>query len=83
MAAVAAANTVHWTVPHNLLRNPEAQAHLGQRTTSVSILAPADKKTHTDEPHLNMEVTNSQVSERTPTQTQGMVTVFMNWLNWW
>lgn len=30
-----------------------------------------------------MEVTISQVRERTPIQTQGMVTVFRNWLNWW
>lgn len=30
-----------------------------------------------------MDVTISQVRERTPIQTQGIVTVFRNWLNWW
>lgn len=30
-----------------------------------------------------MDVTISQVRERTPIQIQGMVTVFRNWLNWW
>lgn len=44
MAAVAAANTVHWTVPQNLLKNPEAQAHLWEHRISVSILAPVDNK---------------------------------------
>lgn len=33
--------------------------------------------------HLNMAATISQVRERTPIQTQGMVTLFRNWLNWW
>ena len=28
IAAVAAANKVHWTVPQNLLRKPETHAHL-------------------------------------------------------
>lgn len=35
------------------------------------------------ESYLNMDVTISQVRERTPIQIQGMVTVFRNWLNWW
>jgi hypothetical protein len=33
--------------------------------------------------YLNIEETISQKSERSPTQIQGMVTVFSNWLNWW
>lgn len=38
---------------------------------------------HAGESYLNMDVTISQVRERTPTQTQGIVMVFRNWLNWW
>lgn len=38
---------------------------------------------HTRESYLNMDVTISQVRERTPIQTQGIVTVFRNWFNWW
>lgn len=35
------------------------------------------------ESYLNMDVTISQVRERTPIQMLGMVTAFRNWLNWW
>lgn len=37
MAAAAAANSVHWTVPHNLFRKPETQAHLQHSGSSEGI----------------------------------------------
>lgn len=38
IAAVAAANTVHWVVLQNLLRKPETQAHLEKRMYVNSVL---------------------------------------------
>ncbi len=97
IATEAAANTVHWTDLQNLVRKPETHAHLEKHMDVVLKLAfskkrslknaiqnPTHTHTHTHgETYLNMDVTISQVRERTPIQIQGIVTVFRNWLNWW
>lgn len=51
IAAVAAANTVHWTVPQNLFRKPDTQAHLERDRTGslykVQNQDPVQNNTHT------------------------------------
>jgi hypothetical protein len=98
----AAPNTVHWTVPQNLLKNPSTQAHLQNTDTHVNTHTAVSQSllkkhsTHTNTTHrtdhfprevcvcyLNMEETSSQVRDSNPIQTEGKVTVFRNWLNWW
>lgn len=98
----AAPNTVHWTVPKNLLKNPSTHAHLQNTDTHVNTHTAVSQSllkkhsTHTNTTHrtdhfprevcvcyLNMEETSSQVRDSTPSQTEGKVTVFRNWLNWW
>ena len=37
MAAAAAANRVHWTVPQNLFRKPETHAHLEKKKNTLLV----------------------------------------------
>lgn len=79
-------------VPDSLFRKPETQAHLQHRgsltstqesVTSSNTQLPTFNSEARKKCNLNMDVTISQVSERTPIQTKGRVTVFRSWLNSW